>query len=74
MLATVGLAAMVLRLALPGEAGIVAPAIFVAHLPIAAVEGVVCGFAGGFLIGVSQMSWPFQTGPIGKTSSNGTSH
>ena len=53
VLATVGLTAMVLRLALPGEAGIVAPAIFVAHLPIAAVEGVVCGFAVSFLIRVA---------------------
>jgi cobalt/nickel transport system permease protein len=49
VLATVGLTAAVLRLALPGEAGIVAPVVFVAHLPIAALEGIVCGFAVSFL-------------------------
>jgi cobalt/nickel transport system permease protein len=53
VLATVGLTALVLRLALPGEAGIVAPVIFVAHLPIAAIEGVVCGFAVAFLLRVA---------------------
>jgi hypothetical protein len=53
VLATVGLTALVLRLALPGEAGIVAPIIFVAHLPIAALEGVVCGFAVSFLLRVA---------------------
>jgi cobalt/nickel transport system permease protein len=53
VLATVGLTALVLRLALPGEAGIVAPVIFVAHLPIAAIEGVICGFAISFLVRVA---------------------
>jgi cobalt/nickel transport system permease protein len=50
VLATVALNALVLRLALPGEAGAIAPVMFVAHLPIAALEGVVCGFAVGFLL------------------------
>ncbi len=53
VLVTVGLTALVLRLALPGEAGIVAPVIFVAHLPIAAIEGIVCGFAVSFLLRVA---------------------
>jgi ABC-type Co2+ transport system permease subunit len=53
VLTTVGLTALVLRLALPGQAGIVAPIVFVAHLPIAALEGVVCGFAVSFLTRVA---------------------
>ncbi|HEY1378271.1 MAG TPA: energy-coupling factor ABC transporter permease [Gemmataceae bacterium] len=53
VLATVALNALVLRLALPGEAGAIAPVMFVAHLPIAALEGVICGFAVGFLLRVA---------------------
>jgi cobalt/nickel transport system permease protein len=53
VLATVGLTALVLRLALPDQAGIIGPVIFVAHLPIAALEGAVCGFAVSFLLRVA---------------------
>jgi cobalt/nickel transport system permease protein len=53
VLSTVALTAVVLRLALPGEAGTVAPVVFVAHLPIAAVEGIVCGFVISFLMRVA---------------------
>jgi cobalt/nickel transport system permease protein len=60
VIATVALAALVLRLALPGTAGAVVPVIFVAHLPIAALEGVVCGFAVSFLLRVA----PAMLGPV----------
>jgi hypothetical protein len=53
VLATVGLTAIVLRLAVPGPAGAVAPVLFVAHLPVAAIEGIVCGFAVSFLAKVA---------------------
>jgi cobalt/nickel transport system permease protein len=53
VLATVGLTAVVLRLALPGAAGTVGPVLFVAHLPIAAIEGIVCGSAVSFLLKVA---------------------
>jgi cobalt/nickel transport system permease protein len=53
VLATVGLNAVVLRLALPDEAGAVAPVVFVAHLPIAALEGIICGFTVSFLVKVA---------------------
>ena len=53
VLATVGLTAAVLRLALPGPAGTVGPILFVAHLPIAAIEGIVCGFGVSFLVKVA---------------------
>jgi cobalt/nickel transport system permease protein len=53
VLTTVALNALVLWLALPGEAGAVAPVVFVAHLPIAALEGIICGFAVSFLVKVA---------------------
>jgi ABC-type Co2+ transport system permease subunit len=53
VLATITLNALVLRFALPPEAAAVAPVVFVLHLPIAALEGVVTGFAVGFLLRVA---------------------
>src|SRR5262249_46910431 len=49
VLLTITLNALVLWAALPGEAVGVITVLFVAHLPIAALEGVVCGFAVSFL-------------------------
>jgi hypothetical protein len=45
--------ALVLGLALPGGAGTVAAVVFVAHLPLAALEGVICGFVLSFLLRVA---------------------
>jgi ABC-type Co2+ transport system permease subunit len=53
VLATIALNALVLRLALPAEAAAVVAVVFAAHLPIAALEGVVCGFAVSFLLRVA---------------------
>jgi cobalt/nickel transport system permease protein len=53
VLATITLNALVLRLALPDEAAAVAAVVFVAHLPIAAIEGIVTGFAVSFLFHVA---------------------
>jgi ABC-type Co2+ transport system permease subunit len=53
VLTTVALNALVLRLALPDESAAVASVVFVAHLPIAALEGLICGFAVSFLLRVS---------------------
>ncbi len=49
VLLTIALNALVLRAALPAEAAGVITILFVAHLPIAALEGVICGFAVSFL-------------------------
>jgi cobalt/nickel transport system permease protein len=53
VLATVALNALVLRMALPDETAAVAAVVFVAHLPIAALEGVICGFVVSFLLRVA---------------------
>jgi cobalt/nickel transport system permease protein len=53
VLATIALNALVLRFALPDESAAVAAVVFVAHLPIAALEGVVTGFAVSFLLRVA---------------------
>jgi cobalt/nickel transport system permease protein len=53
VLATIALNALVLRLALPSEAAAVAAIVFAAHMPIAALEGVICGFAVSFLLRVA---------------------
>src|SRR5205085_667356 len=53
VLLSVALNALVLGLALPEGAGTVAAVVFVAHLPLAALEGVVCGFAVSFLLRVA---------------------
>jgi cobalt/nickel transport system permease protein len=50
---SVVLNALVLGLALPGGAGTVAAVVFVAHLPLAALEGVICGFVLSFLLRVA---------------------
>lgn len=53
VLATIALNAVVLRLALPDAAAAVAAVVFIAHLPIAALEGIVTGFAVSFLLRVT---------------------
>jgi hypothetical protein len=58
VLATLALNAVVLRLALPDEAGAVAAFVFVAHLPIAALEGIITGFAASFLLRVAPRAAP----------------
>jgi hypothetical protein len=46
---TVGLNALVLRFVLPGDSEPIAAIVFLAHLPVAAIEGVILGAALGFL-------------------------
>jgi ABC-type Co2+ transport system permease subunit len=46
---TVGLNALVLRFVLPGDSEPIAAIVFLAHLPVAAIEGAVLGAALGFL-------------------------
>jgi cobalt/nickel transport system permease protein len=50
VLLSVVLNALVLGLGVPGGAGTVAAVVFVAHLPLAALEGVICGFVVSFLL------------------------
>jgi cobalt/nickel transport system permease protein len=53
VLLTVALNAFVLGAALPGGVERVAMIVFVAHLPLAVLEGVVCGFTVSFLLRVA---------------------
>jgi cobalt/nickel transport system permease protein len=60
---TVGLNALVLRFVLPGDSEPIAAIVFLAHLPVAAIEGVILGAALGFLTHAAPHLLPLSTRP-----------